>query len=176
VTDDAKLQVVVLDDRERQLLSGVDHQHQSVISDQRRVVRAGRFLLRLNTVLVMGSIVAATIAGASAIPTKGAWHWLAVAAGFTSAIVAGITKAFDLPQQASVKFLVYNLLAGLRDDLARLRRNIGCIAYDEADSTFRDLEARRLEIAEVERAGEDRSMRPQRGAADAEPAGPPTSK
>lgn len=85
--------------RELELFGVIEEQKREVIGEQARVMAAAMKLGRLSTALVISSIVAATTAGATAIPDKGAWHWVAVVAGFLQRFSQDSRRHLICPKQ-----------------------------------------------------------------------------
>jgi hypothetical protein len=82
-------------------------------------------------------------------------RYVAAGLAFAAAVVSGLTKAFDLPQERSIKYAVYNLYGRWRDDLSSLARDVGHIPYDEANRRLQVLLDRRRDIEDAERLKRD---------------------
>jgi hypothetical protein len=138
--------------REDKLLREIERQDEEMKGRLKRLKKSGVLEIQLNTALVIASIVAATVAGATAIPKTGSWRWVAVGAGFAAAFLGGLAQAFDFPKKARVNFLVYNRYGRWCDALHRLKRDIGHVEYEDAEDRLEILMQERWDIAEIERA------------------------
>lgn len=142
---------VACPDRPKQdLIAAVNDFAASVISDQGPILRRAGKSGNLGNILVLGSIVTAAVAGATAIPTTRAWHWVAVGAAFTAALISSINKTFDFSRGSQAKYYVYTELWGVYSELERLKRDIPYITYDDADQRLQELERLRRQIGHVE--------------------------
>jgi hypothetical protein len=143
-------QLAGADDRRQALLDSIDGFYKSVECDQKRIQQTADHMGLVGTVLVLGSIVAAAVAGVTAIPSTGAWHWVAVGAAFVAALISAVNKSFDFARGAQIKYKVYTQLWGIRSGLDRLKRNIAHTTYDDADECLEELEQQRREIGDLE--------------------------
>jgi hypothetical protein len=143
-------QLTSADDRRPALLNGINDFYKSVESDQKRILPRAQTSYLVGTVLVLGSIVAAAVAGVTAIPSTGAWHWVAVGAAFVAALISAVNKSFDFAHGAQLKYQVYTQLWGILSELYRLKRNLDHMTYDAADQCLQELERRRREIGDLE--------------------------
>jgi hypothetical protein len=141
-----------LTERDQQLLREIADQDANARYHQTRTIRAARRADFKSTLAISAGIVLAAAAGlvASLQGTHAARVATALLA-FGSAIVGGLTKTFDLPKLARVRYYVFNMYSRLRDDFSGLARDVGWIDYDAANDRFHKLLDRRGQIEESER-------------------------